>query len=129
MEIGVVRGRGQNEGSRGRTGVVFHPFERGLTRGHKEQSSLKRPYPNRSFTIHQNGRGKTARISMFRANLLTHRSTHVEETTRRLQPQRAIPVLGDSFHLQDGCASPVGKGGQVSSLPEQKAGRPCLEPD
>src|ERR1700677_2480149 len=129
MEIGVVGGRGQNESGRGRTGIEFHPFERGLTWGHKEQSSLKRPYPNRSFTVDQNGCGKTTRVSMLRTNLLTHRSAHVEETTRRLQPQRAIPVLGDSFHLQDRCASPVSKGGQVSSLPEQEPCRSCLEPD
>src|ERR1700753_2986993 len=66
---------------------------------------------------------------MFRANLLTHSSTHMEETTRRWQPQRAIPVLSDSFHLQDRRASPVSKGGQVSSFPKQKSRCSCLEPD
>ena len=66
---------------------------------------------------------------MFRTNLFTHGSMHVEETTRRLQPQRAIPVLGDSFHLQGWCATPVSEGGQVSRFPEQKPCRSSLEPD
>ena len=86
MEIGVVRGRGQNESSRGCTGIVFHPFEPGLTRGHKEQGALQCPDPNRSFAVHKNGSGKATRVSVFRANLFTHRTVHVEETTRGLQP-------------------------------------------
>ena len=124
-----MRGRSQNESGGGGAGIVFRPLELGLTAGQKEQGAGERPYPNRSFTVYQDGGGETTRVSMFRANLLTDRSAHVEEATRRLQPQGAIPVLGDSFHLQDGRAAPIGKGGQPAVFPEEKSRGPRLEPD
>ena len=68
------------------------PFERGLTWGHKEQGSVKRPYPNRSSTVHQNGRRKTTRVSMLCANLLTHRSTQCKrppEACSHREPSRS----------------------------------------
>jgi hypothetical protein len=126
MENSVVGGRGQNEGGGGRTGIVIHPFKPGLTGKQKEQSTGKRSYPNRSFTVHQNGCGEATRVSMFRANLFTDRAVHVEEAARRLQPEGTIPVLGDSFHLQDGSTAPIGKRRQPSIFPEEKSRSPCL---
>src|SRR5271156_5310050 len=78
MEVGVV---GENESGGAGAGVVFHSLEFGLTAGQKQDRSGKGPHPDCSFMVHQDGGGETTRVSMFRANLLTDRTAHMEETS------------------------------------------------
>ena len=50
----------------------------GLTWGEKENRAAQRSDPDVSFAVHQDSRGKATRIAVFRANLLTGRTAHVE---------------------------------------------------
>src|ERR1700677_1201190 len=82
----VVRGRCHHEGGRRCARIVLNALKFRLTQRHREQNARQRSYPNRSFTIYQNGRREASRVSVFRTDLLADRPVYTKQTTRRLQP-------------------------------------------
>ena len=81
-----MRRRGQNESGGEGTGRILKALEPGLTPKQKEKIAAKRPHPDGSPMVNQDSCWETTGVSVFRSNLLTYRASHVEESTRPLDP-------------------------------------------
>ncbi len=72
MEKGVTARPPQNEGRGRGASSVGKDSELGLTHGQKKKTAIKRPDPNGSLTVNQDGCRKTARVTLFHSNRLTY---------------------------------------------------------